>query len=56
MITKAFKMKYVVDKHMLISHFNGARGIFTFDLRKGRQLDYYDLHYYPMTDFDIGKE
>jgi hypothetical protein len=49
-------MKYSGDSKQLVAHFQGARGLFTFDLRKQKQLNYYPLHYYPITDFDIGKE
>ena len=55
-ITKSFKMKYQPNCKRLIAHFQGARGLFTFDLRKGRQIDYYDFHQYPMTDFDLGTD
>ncbi len=47
-ISKAYKMRYQSDKKRLIAHFNGAKGLFTFDMRKGRQIDYYDFHYYPI--------
>ena len=49
-------MRYVSAKNLLVTHFSGARGIITFDLRRGRYLDYYDHHYYPMVDFDIGRD
>lgn len=49
-------MKYQHYKHRLIANFFGGRGLFTFDLRRGKMLDYYDFHYYPMTDFDVCNE
>lgn len=56
MITKSFKMRYESSKNRVTSHFFGARGLFTFDIRRGKCLDYYDYHYYPITDFDMGRE
>jgi len=41
----------------LVSQFTNSKGLHTFDLRKGvKQLDYYDLHDYQMSDFDVGTE
>ena len=41
----------------MIAHFLGAKGISTFDLRAGvKELAYYDLHHYQITDFDAGKD
>lgn len=55
-ISKAYKMRYQSERKRLVAHFNGAKGLFTFDLRKGRQIDYYDFHYYPMQDFAMCTE
>ena len=49
-------MHYLSQKNMLVAHFSGAKGLFTFDLRRGKQLDYYDFHYYPIVDFAMGTE
>jgi len=35
----------------------GANGLHTFDLRKAVTLrEYYNFHYYQVTDFDVGNE
>ena len=47
------KMKYQIEKYRLVALFSGAHGLFTFDLRRGKQLEYYDMHYYPSNDFDM---
>lgn len=52
-ITNALKLRYDRLRQRLAAHFQGAHGLFTFDLRMGRQLGYYDFHYYPMLDFDL---
>jgi hypothetical protein len=49
-------MRYQREKHRLVANFSGGKGVFTFDLRKGKCLDYYDLHYYPISDFDLCNE
>jgi hypothetical protein len=35
-ISKAHKMRYQSERKRLVAHFNGAKGLFTFDMRKGR--------------------
>ena len=55
LITKAYKMYYIPQRNQLIAGFSGAKGIHSFDLRADvKQLAYYNFHYYPITDFDIG--
>lgn len=39
-----------------MAYYSGSHGLFTFDLRRGRQLEYYWLHYYPMNDFSMCTE
>ena len=53
-ITKAYKMRYQPERKRLVAHFFGAKGLMTFDMRKGKGCEYYGYHYYPMTDFDMG--
>jgi hypothetical protein len=44
----------------LIALFSGARGVHTFDIRKTdgaiKQLEYYNMHDYPVTNFDVGSD
>ena len=51
-------MHYQEEHNRLIVQFNGSQGIHTFDLRKPQgilnQLNYYKMHSYPMSDYDIG--
>lgn len=48
-------MNYNPQQKRLVAHFFGAKGLFAFDLRKGKkQQSYYDFHYYPMCDYDVG--
>ena len=49
-------MHYQPQQRRVVAHFGGGKGIHTFDLRKMEQLDYYNLHYYQITDYDIGTE
>ena len=49
-------MHYQPQQRRVVAHFGGGKGIHTFDLRKMEQLDYYSLHYYQITDYDIGTE
>lgn len=56
LITKSYQMHYQPSQKRLIAHFSGARGIHTFDIRKNSLLEYYDLHSYPMSTYDVGAE
>jgi len=53
-------MHYQAGHKRLIAHFAGARGIHIFDIRKTSgtmgQLEYYDMHDFPMSDFDVGTD
>lgn len=48
--------KYAADYKILAANFTGGNGIFTFDLRKRKPLDYFSYHYYPVSAFDMGQD
>ena len=45
---------FLLDSKILAANFQGGNGIFTFDIRHRKPLDYYKYHYYPVTSFDVG--
>ena len=54
-VTNAFRLRLIPDLRMLVAGFRQSNGVCTFDLRKLEPLEYYNLHYYPMSQFDIGQ-
>lgn len=54
-VTNVTDIRYVEDYKTIVANFSGGNGIFTFDLRKKKALDYYNYHYYPVSAFDIGQ-
>ena len=54
-VTNAFRLRLIPDLRMLVAGFRQANGMCTFDLRKLEPLEYYAMHYYPMSQFDIGQ-
>jgi len=57
--SKAYRMHYKPEINRLVAHFQGATGLHSFDLRKAsdpKLYDYYNLHYYQITDYDVGNE
>ena len=56
-LTKAYKMHFLPHLNLIVAHFQGANGLFTFDIRNmGKVKDYFDFHHYPMTCYNIGDQ
>ena len=53
-VTTCIKLRYLPLHNTICANFSGGNGIFTFDMRKCIPRDYYNYHYYPSTDFDVG--
>lgn len=53
-VTGCTKLVYAPEHDIIVANFTGANGVFTFDLRASRARDYYNYHYYSISDFSKG--